>query len=247
MTVSKPDAMTTLFRREVTSLLSLPPPSTTPSGATPSTPIEVLAAIERISSGGMQQSVQLCRSGEETWVTRTEGGREWFPRVGRVQKRVRGTEEDEEAAASEDGRQHEATPSKKSSSGSKKSRKHHVHGATDYETPVGKGGKARPTPPRAPKKSSKKTRRSDHDLDRDDDDDEDAQDDGAATETESTLKRARHLGRGMRKCPGRESGEPLDVFDAGGVKTSVKAEEFDDLASLCGRVGDLGVHTDAGE
>lgn len=87
--VPKVDSMTLLFRREVQSLLG-----TTPTAAN-GHPIEVVAAIERLSKSGLQQSVQLCRAGEETWVTRTEGGREYFPRVGRVQKRVRDAEEED--------------------------------------------------------------------------------------------------------------------------------------------------------
>ena len=86
----KIDPMTLLFRNEVRSLLGNTP--TSRDGH----PIEVLAAIERLSASGLQQSVQLCRAGEETWVTRTEGAREFFPRVGRVQKRARDADEIEE-------------------------------------------------------------------------------------------------------------------------------------------------------
>lgn len=98
--------MTLLFRREVASMLSNPPPRATvprhlrhQAGADLDS-IELLAAIERISSNGLQQSVQLHRvggDGGETWVTRTEGGREWFPRVGRVEKkRIRAVSDGEE-------------------------------------------------------------------------------------------------------------------------------------------------------
>lgn len=91
--------MVLLFRREVSSFLL-----TSPAGASQDSTV-VLAAIERISSSGMQESVQLCENttGDVRWVTRTEGKREFFPRVGRVKanKRVRDDDEAENEVVEE--------------------------------------------------------------------------------------------------------------------------------------------------
>ncbi|GAA5960352.1 hypothetical protein JCM21900_006541 [Sporobolomyces salmonicolor] len=101
---------TLLFRREVQSMLSTPLalPAPLPANA----PVEVVACLERLSTSGMQQSVQLCRAGEEEWVTRTEGERAYFPRVARVQKRARAAAENEEDdAADQDTEQEPPTSS----------------------------------------------------------------------------------------------------------------------------------------
>lgn len=221
--------MTLLFRREVTSFLS-----TAPSQSINGAPVEVLAAVERLSSSGLQSSVQLCRAGEETWVTRTEGNREYFPRVGRVQKRVRGGEEEEEevAAVGDDERQglEEGTTRTPKKSKDKKSK----------STPTPRQAEARKTRsvPKAPSKSRSAapavptTRWTSPTA---------SEIDAASLRSDETMRRAKmevhealgeELGRGKRRCNRRGTEES---------EINVKTEEGDELASLCGRVLGLDV------
>lgn len=253
-TSSKPDAITLLFRREVQSLLSTPP--TLPSHIPANTPVEVVACVERLSLSGIQQSVQLCQAGEETWVTRTEGARQYFPRAGRVQKRLRGTEEMEQ----EDEEQMDEEVAVESPTRKKKSKKSHSS-RQDLETPDNDRGRGIATSTSSTSKRNilaapekkKKHRKSRQALSGDGGN----SDDGASTETEqSYLGRTRsgrspamltsigeegedaaQLGRGQRRCIGRRT--PQASTSAGEGLLKVKHEESDDLASLCGGVGGL--------
>ncbi|GAA5854343.1 hypothetical protein JCM5353_008969 [Sporobolomyces roseus] len=248
---SKPDAITLLFRREVQSLLSTPP--TLPSHIPANTPVEVVACVERLSLSGIQQSVQLCQAGEETWVTRTEGARTYFPRTGRVQKRLRGSEEEMEQG---DEEQMDEEVVVESPTRKKKSKKTHS-GRQELETPDNYRGRGSATSSSstfnrnvlaAPEKK-KKHRKSRQEASRDGN-----SDDGASTETEqSYLGRTRggrspamltsigedvaQMGRGQRRCTGRRTPQACTSEGEGLVK--VKHEESDDLASLCGGVGGL--------
>lgn len=248
---SKPDAITLLFRREVQSLLSTPP--SLPSHIPANTPVEVVACVERLSLSGIQQSVQLCQAGEETWVTRTEGPRQYFPRAGRVQKRLRGNgDDDDEGDNEQTGGANEMeveSPIRR-----KKSKKHQSRQpGPEIETPRNEGVADSSTLRRnaldAPHKKKKHHRssRSKASVDQ-------VSDGGASTETEqSYLARTRRtqspamltsigeegedgapLGRGRRRCAGRLTPQ---AESEGSFK--VKHEEGDDLASLCGRVGGL--------
>ncbi|GAA6058736.1 hypothetical protein JCM10212_003424 [Sporobolomyces blumeae] len=261
---SKPDPITLLFRREVQSLLATPP--CLPSHVPADTPVEVVACVERLSLSGIQQSVQLCQAGGETWVTRTEGARQYFPRAGRVQKRLRGgdDEADEEAR---DGDEHEMIEADSSTSSRKKSKKkarkgHHDQVERDeIETPVGSTTSSRrhKAVPAAPLKH-KRHRRSSRRIHEHDGDDAEF-DDGASTETEGSYlagtrgvrspamltsideeREQTQFGRGQRRCFGRanlsQRGTPTEDV-AGRTKVKSEADESDDLASLCGRVGDL--------
>ncbi|KAK4046633.1 hypothetical protein OIV83_005916 [Microbotryomycetes sp. JL201] len=94
----KPCAMTMLFRREVATLLGAAPADIRSLHVGSGLGVEQLACFERVSTTGLQETVQLSRiqGTQDMWVTRTEGGREWFPRSGRVTKRVRGQAEDDD-------------------------------------------------------------------------------------------------------------------------------------------------------
>ncbi|GAA5834946.1 hypothetical protein JCM3766R1_002049 [Sporobolomyces carnicolor] len=199
-TASKPDAITLLFRREVQSLLSTPP--ALPSHVPADTPVEVVACVERLSLSGIQQSVQLCQAGGETWVTRTEGGRQYFPRAGRVQKRLRGPEEDhEETQDVEDGedlaRERREAPSGDATVRRKKSKRSDAR--SQLETPANRASSSsqssssRRRTALAPKKKKKHDHRHRHrsDASQEVSDREDS-DDAASTETErSHLARTR--------------------------------------------------------
>lgn len=317
---SKPSPMTLLFRREVASLLATAPPNIS-SDLLNNSDIELLAAIERISSSGQQQSVQLHRVGGErgeTWVTRTEGGREWFPRVGRVEKkRVRaasesgsdGEGEGEAEGAGRDngpedmdveGEEHEGegtTPRasrKKSSTRDERHKKKKTGDGQDQATPraTGPAGNSNdrssrdaPDAPRRKSRHEAPSRRStmttrDYNNDSGDETEREGSvrgrgskgkqravvdavlDDNvtarrraskkASNSTSASSERGctpeeftamlssgiEHFGRGKRRCAGR-SEEPAGVV--------VKTEDFDDLASLCGRVGDLDVQSSTGD
>ncbi|GAA5979944.1 hypothetical protein JCM11641_007593 [Rhodosporidiobolus odoratus] len=244
------DASIALFRSEVLSLLSAPPPVPAHIKVKPSDQVEVLCGFERISSHGIQQSVQVCRvvpggsrtgSEGESWVTRMEGARNYFPRIARVQKRLRATDEDSDAEG-EDGEDMDedeamATPS---SSRTKKSRT--SSSSKEKE-------KQRAAAPDAPRKSRRTTsRRHAHN-------DEDF-DDGAETETEASHLARRH--GGVRDAPPLASSSHSRRSTVSGSPSAelrrsrrhqsreeplhhVKQEDVDDLASLCGRVDNLGV------
>ncbi|GAA6011705.1 hypothetical protein JCM11491_000723 [Sporobolomyces phaffii] len=204
---SKPDAITLLFRREVQSLLSTVP--ALPSHVAPDAPVHVVACVERLSLSGIQQSVQLCQAGDETWVTRTEGARQYFPRAGRVQKRLRGAADDpthddddvEAEAEVEPGADRDED--ERVTIRKKKSKKSH---RASFETPRAARPLSSPSssslsssrrrssdPTRAPHKKAREPRRVRRD--RDDDDDEYDDDDGAnSTETEHS-----HLARTRRR------------------------------------------------
>ncbi|GAA5974352.1 hypothetical protein JCM21900_005217 [Sporobolomyces salmonicolor] len=242
---------TLLFRREVQSMLSTPLalPSHLPANA----PVEVVACLERLSTSGMQQSVQLCRAGEEEWVTRTEGERTYFPRAGRVQKRARAAVEDEEEE--EEGEDFEDAPvaAKKSKSSRRSSRRHGADHDPQQEPRIASSS-ARKAAPGAPKKKHRKSRHAD--------DDDESFDDGASAETEQS-----HLGRrapqnpgmlatvneeegGAIAGPGPSASSSSGVLGRGqrrctGRTFFVKKEhdEADDLASLCGRVDGLDVRS----
>ncbi|GAA5895729.1 hypothetical protein JCM5296_007407 [Sporobolomyces johnsonii] len=214
-------ATTMLFRREVQAMLSTPPAS--PSHIPANTSVRVVASIERLSGSGMQESVQLCKAGEEEWVTRTEGERSYFPRVGRVQKRVRAAVEDEEDE-DDDEEDFEDTPvrPKKKSPSRRSARRHGADHDSEPETPI--ASSSRKAGPASPKKKQRKSR---HHAD---DDDEE----GGAIAGPGPSSSSSALGRGQRRCTGRPS--------------IVKKEhdEVDDLASLCGRVDGLDVRSTVG-
>ncbi|KAK4052260.1 hypothetical protein OIO90_004482 [Microbotryomycetes sp. JL221] len=97
--------MTTLFRQEVATLLSSAPVDllkrynhSSSSVYSNESLIQQLACFERVSTSGLQETVQLSqlKGTNEMWVTRTEGGKEWFPRLGRVTKRVREVDQDDQ-------------------------------------------------------------------------------------------------------------------------------------------------------
>ncbi|BGP12090.1 hypothetical protein JCM10213_005195 [Rhodosporidiobolus nylandii] len=257
------DASISLFRSEVLSLLSAPPPVPSHIRLKPSDRVEVLGAWERVSSHGMQQSVQVCQvlpsgsraGGEgETWVTRMEGERWIFPRAARVTKRPRGVDDadsaDEAGAGMLEGEETPAARPKKSAS-----------------SPA----KKRCSAPDAPRKSRRtngaSSRRSRYDGDASDMD----YDDGATTETEvshlakkhggvrgaaplasgssSSSSRRTHSSRsaqresssvGLRRSRRHRSQEEQDDEPLAPVK---QEDGLDDLASLCGRVEDLGVRS----
>ncbi|GAA5899285.1 transcriptional repressor WHI5 [Sporobolomyces salmoneus] len=266
---SKPDAITLLFRREVQSLLSTPP--ALPSHIPANTPVEVVACVERLSLSGIQQSVQLCQAGDETWVTRTEGARQYFPRAGRVQKRLRGNDEDveeEERGGVEQTRERvEEDGTDGVTVRRKKSRKSHSRPNETPPNPTSSSSSSsssrRRRSPAAPQKKKRHGNR--HETDREAEEDEDF-DDGASTETEhSHLTRTRgsrrtglltsigeeegagggggtesvQLGRGHRRCAGRNGTPQARPSASDDTEPHVKNEEVDDLASLCGRVGGL--------
>ncbi|GAA5923520.1 uncharacterized protein JCM15063_003674 [Sporobolomyces koalae] len=262
-TSSKPDAITLLFRREVQSLLSTAP--ALPSHIPADTPVEVVACVERLSLSGIQQSVQLCQAGDETWVTRTEGARQYFPRAGRVQKRLRGNDDEDDGNERDEEDQdtgRERAQLEPADKRAKKSRKRDSV-RLPVETPINQESsrsatssarrRGSPSAPDRKKKRDYRRSRRDHNNEMPD------FDDGASTETErSHLAQTRgrqggdmlapigeqvgesvQLRRGQRKCAGR-SQTPVN----GSVEvTKVKAEEADDVASLCGRVGGLEFRT----
>ncbi|KAK4694326.1 hypothetical protein P7C70_g8752, partial [Phenoliferia sp. Uapishka_3] len=89
-------AVSLLFRHEVAQILTSTPANlSNNSGNT--TEVEILAQIQRIVGNGQQQSVQLCRAGDVTWVTKTDGDRQYFPVAGRASKRIHAPEDDEGA------------------------------------------------------------------------------------------------------------------------------------------------------
>ncbi|GAA5956431.1 hypothetical protein JCM3765_005660 [Sporobolomyces pararoseus] len=259
---SKPDAITLLFRREVQSLLSTAP--ALPSHIPADTPVEVVACVERLSLSGIQQSVQLCQAGDETWVTRTEGARHYFPRAGRVQKRLRGTEEENEDEQ-EGARGHEMDE-EVAARGKKSKKSHSRRRAQEYETPnITSSSTPRRPSPAAPLKKKKHHRSRRVREEREEGEEGPAGgedfDDGASTETEgSHLARTRgprnpgmlisigeeniqaaQLGRGQRRCAGRNTTPQArnSTTTEEGVGYNIKSEEADDLASLCGRVDGL--------
>ncbi|GAA5885519.1 hypothetical protein JCM16303_002241 [Sporobolomyces ruberrimus] len=197
----KPDAITLLFRREVQSLLSTPP--ALPSHIPADTPVEVLACVERISLSNVQQSVQLCQAGAERWVTRTEGARHYFPRTGRVQKRLRGNEDEETETEPQESMEEDEEDGQDGLSGGvtvrrKKSKRSHSRRET-FETPnesergqaSSSSSSARRRDPVAPQKKKKHSRKVRHE-DRDGHREDQEFDDGASTETErSHLARTR--------------------------------------------------------
>ncbi|BGP43416.1 hypothetical protein JCM10450v2_007576 [Rhodotorula kratochvilovae] len=231
----KPDPkMAALFRDEVKTMLA-GTPAVPASLALDRKSVEIVVntAFERRSTTGMQESLHMCTAVDkygkkESWVTRTEGDRQYFPRIAQVKKRLRDEddvgEEHAEGAAAEQQKDEQATPprkiSKKRASGSSSSAR-------------------RDAAPAAPKK----TRRA-HAAAVDDEDGGSDLDDGATTETEAS-----HL---ARTRAGPSSGAILGEDVRGGkrrfsarlrrdeTEDSVKREpDGDDLASLCGRVDGL--------
>lgn len=102
---------TALFRSEVRAMLSGPPPCPAHIKLKSTDKVDVIGAFERLSSSGIQQSIQLCqvlpggsRAGGqgETWVTRMEGDRAYFPRQARLSKRLRRVDESDEESSDED-------------------------------------------------------------------------------------------------------------------------------------------------
>ncbi|GAA6055260.1 hypothetical protein JCM3770_001512 [Rhodotorula araucariae] len=238
-TLPKPDAkMAALFRDEVKSMLSRPPPvpeSLTLDHKTAKTFIN--GTFERRSSLNIQESVQFCTAVDkdgkaQSWVSRTEGDRRYFPRIAQVKKRLRDedefiAEEDDEAAAAAQNEDEQVTRPRKSS---KKRASGSVSSSRRRAEPV------------APKKTRRMRPAAAVDAENHDSD----FDDGATTETEAShLARTRagpsssgamlgEDGRGKRRCSARLRGETDDA-------TRVKREHAgDDLVSLCGRVDGLG-------
>lgn len=231
--IPKVDPIIALFRRECAHMLQTPllPPtlSAEAHNALVNQPIEVLAAMERISTNGSQQSVQICRVGGdtgETWVTRTEGERRFFPVVGRVSKRGRSPPPVEEQDESAQG-------------GGDADMDHDGLNAEPQQTPAAKRRTRRPTarattsrttsnthddeqlPPQAPKKARRAPRPVAEDVV--------SEDEGHQTEREGSARRSARIS-GRSKAKGKE--------------VAVKKErtaEVDDLESLCGRVGGLGM------
>lgn len=274
-----PKSMLSLFRSEVASLLStpmlLPPHLAGMDGGK----VEVLAAVERLSAGGMQQSVQLCRIAAEgaeegdadewegeTWVTRTEGGRAYFPMTGRVQKRSRAVaeepepeqeqEQEQEAQAEQNGddepmMEHDAA----AAAAEETPRTRRGRRTTNNNTPRHSAAAAAADPPRrraAAPAAPKKARRAPQPVTSD-------AEDGDHTETEDFATRgaraSRRLAEALRKN-GTElvwsdrEGEGARRKEKGKGKKVARREDtqeqeedvkpaVDDLESLCGKVGDF--------
>ncbi|GAA5841816.1 hypothetical protein JCM11251_004072 [Rhodosporidiobolus azoricus] len=247
------EASLALFRSEAIALLSAPPPVPPHIKLASSDKVIVNAAIERISSRGVQQSLSFChvnkkgKEGEfgESWVTKMEGERVYFPRIGQVKKRLRALEEsDEEREQEDDALVTEETPRK---SGRKSS---------------SSSSKKRSSAPHAPRKSRRtghsSSSRHHHDADHSDDD----LNEGSTTATEATSHLASRHGRARDAAPLASSSasssrrttrtsrastaelfaqvkqEELEAGDAGYLSTATVTS---DLASLCGRVQGLGV------
>ncbi|GAA6032891.1 hypothetical protein JCM8097_000034 [Rhodosporidiobolus ruineniae] len=170
---------TALFRDEVKAMLARPPPMPPHVKLKRGEKVEVYSTIHRMTTHGMQESIQVCGVGDQTWVTRTEGVREHFPRIARVpkpasgSKRVRTSESDDEALALEDDERTPTSSSRKKSRTSTSSRK---SGA-----PAAPRKSHRTAPSRRPRYTS-------------DSDSDDSDDDGATTETEHSHLARRHGG-----------------------------------------------------
>ncbi|GAA5937292.1 hypothetical protein JCM1841_006031 [Sporobolomyces salmonicolor] len=215
---------TLLFRREVQSMLSTPLalPSHLPANAS----VEVLACLERLSTSGIQQSVQLCRAGEEEWVTKTEGERTSFPRVARVQKRARAAaavENEEDDGADQDTEQEPptssssarraapASPTKKPRTSDRGNRRANDDEGAATEREKAHRGRRVPQNP-----SMLATVNEEH---------------GGVVAGPGRLSSLSGLGRGQRRCTGRTAFVKKE-HDGG-----------DDLASSCGRVDGLEVRS----
>lgn len=250
---SKPSPMIALFRREVTTFLSTPP-----SPHLLGKKVTILASIERISSNNLQQSVQLCSAGDETWVTRTEGQRDHFPRVGRVQKRVRNDDDDEEdnevkdmiAEENEDDEEGDyedeaITPVKNRKGKSYDSKK------TPIIVGSGSSKKSRSSIPKAPRKIRQPPSSASDNIQRRHSSPAPPSNSSIAdTFSEETLMRQNvreALGRGgKRRCSNKES--TIESESGKGEDVVKREEDLDDLASLCGGVHGLDVKSslDAG-
>lgn len=171
------DPMTLLFRREVQSMLTIAPPNVDPDQ-----PVRVLAAIERLSLSGTQQSLQLCEAGTERWVTRTEGDRTYFPRLGRVNKhqpkRLREDDIEEEVEV-----KNEDTPILETPRSSKKAK------SSKMEPPPAPR-RARRAPSHPPTETSV----------------------GSAESIRKHVEEALSRGKGKRRCVGRDSEERAFVL-----------------------------------
>ncbi|KAL8292354.1 hypothetical protein RQP46_001820 [Phenoliferia psychrophenolica] len=216
------DSMKLLFRREVANMLTLPPHLSDVDADGKPIEVEVVAAIERLASSGQQQSIQLCRAGDVSWVTRTEGDRAYFPLVGRVSKRIRDADDDEHA---------EGAPAAAAKTGAKKRKAPVKKAAAAAKAPAtpDMAGAKRATP-KAPKKHKRQPP-----IVEEDDEDEDEP--ATPLETNAAMRQRveEALGRGKRHARSGRKGDSADVV--------VKAEENDehDLESLCGGVGGLDV------
>ncbi|KAM0749013.1 hypothetical protein T439DRAFT_382098 [Meredithblackwellia eburnea MCA 4105] len=217
-----------LFRREVSSFLK-----TAPANVNGADDIECLAAIERIDNLGFQESVGLFKCGEQSWVTRTEGDRVYFPRVGRV-KRVRENEASGEAGFVGEGavQQDEGVAGRVKRARGKKAARAPMDeeeaqdqaGAAVAPGPVTPDmGRQQPRTGRAPRAPKKPV----HPVIPEDFVVGEGPDGGSPVETDAAMrKRVKEaLGRGSRRSE----------------RIIVKAEENDDLLSLCGKVSGLDV------
>ncbi|KAK4700119.1 hypothetical protein P7C70_g6131, partial [Phenoliferia sp. Uapishka_3] len=225
-----PKDMALLFRREVAQFLT-----STPAGVSDvdefgdPIEVEVLAQIERLVGNGQQQSIQLCRAGEATWVTKTDGARQYFPVAGRVPKRVRAADDDEGAQGQEDvpmaakpaAKRRKAPAAKKAAAAA----------AEVPFTPDAAEAKKRAAP-KAPRKD-RKHKKQPPIYEEDEDADYEG---GAPVESEAEMRsRVRDaLRRGGNRAGTRSEG-----------RGQVKVEENDevDIASLCGKVSGLDVHS----
>lgn len=211
---STSDPMTLLFRREVQTMLTIAPPNVDPD-----TPVKVLAAIERLSLSGTQQSLQLCEAGNERWVTRTEGDRCFFPRLGRVNKQSSSSSKRlrEEDIDEEDDLDVviETPKAKASSKGTSKKHKHHKKSKDAPPAPQPLRRSRRGTTP-PPSVAATETSV------------------GSAESIRLNVEEALSRGKGKRRCVGRDAEERAYVGEAASV---------DDLESLCGRVDTLDVQS----
>ncbi|KAM0792010.1 hypothetical protein ACM66B_007121 [Microbotryomycetes sp. NB124-2] len=164
-TAAKPNPMTAIFRREVAIMLGSCPSdirSMFPNGQ-----VETLGMMERMSTTGLQETVQLKRieGTQEMWVTRTEGGREWFPRSARVQKRLRGNEEeveqDEDELDDEQERDGEEERTRRRSKRRTSTSQRDDDDDAEFETPVNatRRHSSSSTRSKAPRKKKTSTRR----------------------------------------------------------------------------------------
>jgi hypothetical protein len=206
---------TALFRSECLALFSAPPPVPSHIKLKPTDKIDVLAVVERLSASGIQQSVQMCQvlpggsraGGEgESWITKMEGAKVYFPRASRVTKRLRAVaESDEESGGeadrmlddgSEEEQEEQATPnsrkkSRTSTSSSTRSKK---------DAPEAPRKSRRTAPASSPSSSSRRRRHAAADSD------DEEFDDGANTETEASHLARKHAPYGASNLASSSAG-----------------------------------------
>ncbi|GAA6019352.1 hypothetical protein JCM10207_001268 [Rhodosporidiobolus poonsookiae] len=256
------EASIALFRSEGLALLSAPPPVPSYIDLRPADQVQVLAAIERVTSRGLQQSVQLCQisgtggSQGESWVTRTEGGRSYFPRVAQIKKRMRAVREDadEEDGDEEDGdeeeeqREREQAEERTPFGSAKKKARTSTASASSSRKDKAPDAPRKPTRASASSPSTSRHRSRRNPADRDDPASDD-EDDGATTATEESHLAQRHGGTRRVAPLGSASGSGSRVRRSARHRSKehearrVKQEETDELASLCGGIDGMGVRS----